>query len=377
MKKKKRKKRNQIRKFALSVILLLLALLLLGGIFYFSRELIRKRLNKDQSGLTAKKETASLEDAGTAAGEKTEPAGDEEKPAGDEETLPVGEEAVPESVTAGDQTFFGGYDLFSDGETVQIEGDADVLSKHAILVDLENGRIVAQKDADVTIYPASMTKILTILVAAERIQNYEELCTIPRESVEYCLKNGCSAAGFVTGETLPVKDLFYGTILPSGGEAAVALAMYTAGSHEAFVELMNQKLEELHMSETAHMTNCVGVFDEAHYCTMRNMAMILKAAEENDFCREVLRTRVYYTTKTEQNPEGIILSNWFLRRIEDKDCHGTVTGAKTGFVNQSGDCAASYLVSVSGKPYICVTADTYNSWRCIYDHVAMYQRYTQ
>ena len=104
--------------------------------------------------------------------------------------------------------------------------------------------------------------------------------------------------------------------------------------------------------------------------------MILKAAIQNDWVREVLSTKVHTTAVTEQNPEGLILSNWFLRRIEDKDCGGDVICAKTGFVEQAGDCAASYEVSASGKPYICVTANTYSSWRCIYDHVALYKLYT-
>ena len=76
-------------------------------------------------------------------------------------------------------------------------------------------------------------------------------------------------------------------------------------------------------------------------------------------------------------PEGITISNWFLRRIEDKDTKGTVVCAKTGFVAQSGNCAASYEETDSGKHYICVTANAHSSWRCIYDHVAVYQEYTK
>ena len=105
--------------------------------------------------------------------------------------------------------------------------------------------------------------------------------------------------------------------------------------------------------------------------------MILKAAEENKLCHEVLNARKYTTSGTTEHPEGIMISNWFLRRIEDKDTHGEVIGAKTGFVNQSGSCAASYQISNNGKHYICVTADAYSSWRCIYDHVEIYDEYTE
>lgn len=142
------------------------------------------------------------------------------------------------------------------------------------------------------------------------------------------------------------------------------------------MEKMNQKLEELGLSDTAHFTNCVGVYDENHYCTPADMAMIMKAVIENDHCREILGARTYTTSRTEQHPDGIEISNWFLRRIEDKDTHGTVMGAKTGFVNQAGCCAVSYQVSRNGGHYICVTANAWSSWRCIYDHVDVYSSYT-
>lgn len=116
-----------------------------------------------------------------------------------------------------------------------------------------------------------------------------------------------------------MRDLFYGTILPSGADAAVGLAMYVSGSQEAFVELMNEKLSELGLAGSAHMTNCVGIYDEEHYCTVYDMAMILEAALDNPLCREVLSAHTYNTSATAQHPEGLLLSNWFLRRIEDKD----------------------------------------------------------
>mgnify|MGYP002461796288 CR=1 FL=1 len=136
---------------------------------------------------------------------------------------------------------------------------------------------------------------------------------------------------------------------------------------------MNEKLEELGIADTAHFTNCVGLYDEAHKCTVRDMAVILEAAMDNDLCREVLGARTYETLPTADHPEGQILSNWFLRRIEDKDTHGEIIGAKTGYVVQSGNCAVSSSKSDSGRQYICVTADAHSAWRCIYDHVAGYE----
>lgn len=259
-----------------------------------------------------------------------------------------------------------------------VQPGEDVISKHAILIDLENNTILAQRDASAIINPASMTKILTVLVAAENIgeENLEDTFTITIDITDYSYRNDCSNVGFDVGETVTVRDLLYGTILPSGGDAALGLANYVAGSQEAFVAMMNEKLEELGLSKTAHFTNCIGLYDEEHYCTVYDMAMILEAALDNKLCREVLSAHTYTTSETQQHPEGITISNWFLRRIEDKDTGGEVVCGKTGYVVQSGNCAASYGIDNAGKGYICVTADSTSSWRCIYDHVALYKQFS-
>ena len=252
-----------------------------------------------------------------------------------------------------------------------------VISKNAILVDESTDTIVASRGAKEQIYPASMTKVLTVLVAAEHIteEQLSDTFTMTLEITDYAYSNDCSSVGFLDGEMIPVIDLFYGTILSSGGDAAVGLATYVAGSHEAFVELMNQKLEELGIAETTHFTNCVGLHDENHYSTAYDMAIIMKAALENELCKKVLGERVYMTTPTEQHPEGLTISNWFIRRIEDKDTGGVVLGAKTGYVVESGNCAVSWGEFGNKTPYICVTAGSSSNWRCIYDHVDIYTQY--
>ncbi len=252
----------------------------------------------------------------------------------------------------------------------------EILSTHAVLVDLEKNSIVAQRRAMERMNPASMTKILTVLVAAEELgdptRKLDDTFTITLDITDYSYVNQCSIAGFDRDETVTVRDLFYGTILPSGADAAVGLAVYVAGSQEAFVELMNRKLEQLGLADTAHVTNCVGLYDEDHYCTVYDMAVILRAALANDFCREVLSAHTYTTSPTEQHPEGITISNWFLRRIEDKDTGGEVVCGKTGYVVQSDHCAASYFEDKDGKGYVCVTAGASSPWRCIYDQVELY-----
>ncbi len=252
---------------------------------------------------------------------------------------------------------------------------SEVVSENAIIIEENTGNILAQRDAYARISPASMTKVLTVLVAAEHVENLDDTYTITLAETDYSYSNDCSNAGFDVDEQVTIRDLFYGTILPSGADAAVGLATYVAGSHEAFVDMMNEKLKELGLSDTAHMTNCVGLYDENHYCTVYDMAVILKEAMDNPLCREVMSAHTYNTSSTSQHPDGILLSNWFLRRIEDKECGGEVLCAKTGYVVQSGNCAASYCLDKNGSGYLCVTAHSTSGWRCIYDHVALYQQF--
>lgn len=268
---------------------------------------------------------------------------------------------------------------FAETEDTAFIDSADVISSHAILVDESTDTIIASKGARERILPASMTKVLTVLVAAEHIpeEKLDDNFTMTLEITDYAYVNDCSSVGFLDGEKVPVRDLFYGTALHSGGDAALGLAVYVAGSQEAFVDMMNQKLKELGIADSTHFTNCVGLYDEAHYSTVYDMAVIMKAAMQNDLCREVLSAHRYTTQPTEEHPEGIEISNWFLRKIEDKDTGGEVLCAKTGYIVQSKNCAVSYEMSAGGTPYLCVTAGSTSSWRCIYDHVEIYNLYIE
>ena len=281
---------------------------------------------------------------------------------------------VDGKLKVGDVEFMAGYSATATASTIYPSEDYSQ-SIYSILIDESNGEIVAARNAKDRIFPASMTKIMTVLVAAEHVTDLDEEFVTTQEMESYAFVNDCSAVNWDVDEHITIRDLFYGTILPSGGDAAYGLAEYVAGSQEAFVDMMNEKVKELGLTDT-HFANVVGVHDEQNYSTAYDMAMILKAAVENDLCREVLSAHTYVTTTTDQHPDGITISNWFLRRIEDKDSGGLVLCAKTGFVNESRNCAASYMISNSGVPYICVTADAHSAWRAIYDHVGIYYHYT-
>ena len=317
------------------------------------------------AGVIIRSKSKETVDAGTETEAVTQPE--------TEATLP--EEIVQEEIMLA-QKEEAPYQFSATSQTKSIYSE-EVISSNVILIDENTDTIVASKGAKERISPASMTKVLTILVAAEHIteEQLDDIFVMTREITDYGYINDCSSVGFLDGEEIKVRDLFYGTILPSGCDAAVGLATYVAGSHEAFVELMNEKLAELGLGETSHYTNCVGLYDKEHYSTVYDMAVIMKAAIQSDFCKEVLSKHRYVTQATTEHPEGIDISNWFLRRIEDKDTGGEVLCAKTGYVMQSKNCAVSYGIFEGGAPYICVTAGSSSSWRCIYDHVEIYNEY--
>lgn len=270
----------------------------------------------------------------------------------------------------------GTYSAKETDGTVSIGGD--VISEYAILINNDTKEIVGTRNAYEQIVPASMTKVMTVLVAANNLteEQLNEKITMSHEAIDYSYAGGGSTSGFVEDEEVTVKDLFYGTILPSGGDAAAQLAMYVAGDIDSFVTMMNEEVSALGLSGT-HFTNPVGFHSSEHYSTPYDMSVIMMAALDNELCKEVLTTKVYNSTATNVNPEGITISNWFLRRIEDKDIGGAIEGAKTGYVDESGNCAVSSMIADDGTEYICCTAKSSSSWRCIYDHVDIYKAYTQ
>ena len=279
-------------------------------------------------------------------------------------------------IQVGDVMFKAGYSAENASSVISPPEEISQ-STYSILINENTGEIIASRNPRDRMYPASMTKVMTLLVAVENIKTLDDTIYVSQEAADWSYSNDGSAVNWSVGEKLTVKDLLYGTILSSGADACYDLAQYVSGSQEAFVDLMNEKVAELGLSETTHFTNCAGFYDDNHYTTPYDMAMIMKAAVENDLCREVMSAHTYTTPLTEEHPEGILISNWFLRRIEDKDSGGFVMCAKTGFVNQSGNCAVSYMISNGGVPYICVTGHAHSGWRAIYDHVGLYYNYTK
>lgn len=253
--------------------------------------------------------------------------------------------------------------------------DLELYSEHAILIDLETNTVIAEKDPDAKIYPASMTKVMTALVACEQITDWDATFTMTQAIIDPLFLSDATMAGFVNGEEVSMTDLVYGALLPSGAEATEALAQTIAGSTEGFVALMNEKAAELGLTNT-HFVNDSGLHDENHYTTVREMAVILEAAMANERCRAALSAVSYTSAPTTQNPEGVAMINKFLYRIgQYKLGDAVVEGAKTGFTSQAMNCCASFGIAANGKPVVCVTAHAWTGDFCVEDHVALYTTY--
>lgn len=253
----------------------------------------------------------------------------------------------------------------------------EVNANFAILVDADAGLVVAEKNGNAKMYPASMTKVMTLLVACEHITNLSEKLEITQDIVDYVKKEGASNCGFKAGEQVTMLDLLYGLILPSGADAALALVRRIAGSEEQFVALMNQKAQQLGISATTHFTNCTGLYNDNHYSTAEDMAIIMRAAAQNSVAATILTTRSYTTQANNKRTTGLSFSNLFLKRIDTQTTGGQVNFAKTGYVAKAGNCAVSYFTAASGRHYICVTGKTSGAWNVVSAHAALYSQYAK
>ena len=219
-------------------------------------------------------------------------------------------------------------------------------SNNVILVDLSTYESIAEKGADEIIYPASMTKVMSLLVACERVTNLNAKMTVTKDIADYAYKMGGS--GFLTGDNindeLTVRDLLYLTSYKSDTIAVIMLANHIAGSESSFVKLMNDKAKSLGLSNT-NFANCTGLHDEKNYSTCREIAAIMAYALDNPLCKQLLTGTAAYKIQTNSNNYTLWEPTWNGKdRFIGKTKLDTVTvkGGKTGYIDESGVCLVSY-----------------------------------
>lgn len=269
------------------------------------------------------------------------------------------------------------YPLFAEYTSKTQAPDDSYGYKDIYIANMKTNKVVAAKNPQAKAYPASTTKIMTALVAIENLDNLEDTFTMTFEITDPMFKAQATVAGFLSSEVITMEDLLYGCILPSGGDAALALATHISGSEEEFVKLMNKKADKLGLLNT-NFTNCTGLFDKNHYSTAEDMAVILRAALENELCKKILCTNRYTSSKTEQHPDGIEMQNTIFQYMYGSEPDGaTVLAGKTGFVNESGYCFASYGKSDKGTEYVVVTFGGTGKWPSVNALIKLYSDFAK
>ena len=236
-----------------------------------------------------------------------------------------------------------------------------LLSESAVLIDAKSGTILAQKNADKKMYPASLTKIMTAIIAIE-MGKLTDVITVDDDTPH---EIEGSHIALEPGEILTLKDLLYALMLPSANDAALAIAKYYGKSADGFVKIMNQKAKELGAFNT-HFENPHGLHSENHYTTAADLALITKYAMENETFRKIVATTKYeiQTTNKKDEPRYFTTLNKLLYNTSNNQIYVDgayispyyeyATGAKTGYTPEAGNCLAA-TAKKDGTELIAVT----------------------
>ncbi|MBR6676810.1 MAG: D-alanyl-D-alanine carboxypeptidase [Clostridia bacterium] len=264
--------------------------------------------------------------------------------------------------------------------------DLVVNSGYGILIDLDTNTVVAAKGGEERIYPASMTKVMTLIVAMENIKDLDNTTyTFGAELLNELYIQGASVAGFAVGETVSARDLLYGAILPSGGDATNALAELVAGSEAHFADLMNDKVREMGLENT-HFVTASGLHDDDHYSTCHDIAKILEYAISNPEMRKILSAYTYTTASTPQHPQGITLYSTTFQRLSGMSPENVrILGGKTGYTNEGRHCLCTFSANCRedetetvSPQYILVTAFAAGDEKApVRDAVNTYNKYSE
>ena len=249
-------------------------------------------------------------------------------------------------------------------ETIALGENDKILARNAVLLKItpDGNTVLAEREADQQIYPASMTKIMTLVT-------YLKLCGETAEDDVLIMDADVIAAqkaqmaytaGFEAGEACSVKDLLYAMMLPSGADAAVMLATHAAGSEEAFAEQMNALAAEMGLQQT-HFVNCTGLHEDDHLSSVNDIARILLYALEDPLARQIMSAYRHTTTASPQHEEGIELVSTTLSRLVGNELESLskplhIIGGKTGYTNPAGQCLATWAENAEGEEFVCVIA---------------------
>ena len=230
----------------------------------------------------------------------------------------------------------------------------------AIVMDAGTGAILYAKNIDAHHYPASITKIMTALLAIE-YGNMEDVVTIQAEDVN--LEEGSVLSGMQAGDQVTMDQLFYTLVVYSANDAGMAIARHIGGTVEEFVNLMNQEAQNLGMTGT-HFVNPHGLHDDNHYTTVYDIYLMLNRAFSEQKYTEAMSMESYTLTVTAadgtQRTRYLTATDQYLTGAQTAPENVTVLGGKTGTTSKAGSCLALVSQNAYGEPFISIVVNAAN-----------------
>lgn len=245
----------------------------------------------------------------------------------------------------------------------------DIYSNNGILYNLNDDEIIYKKNEQEKVQIASLTKIMTAVVALENIEDINQTITLEKEMFDGLEEY--AQAGFKIGDKVTYIDLLYGLMLPSGAECAYALSLSISNTNEEFVKLMNEKAKELNLKNTTFQ-NPIGIDDENNYSTVEDIAILLKYALKNPIFNKIFKTKEYITSN------NIKLESTIKEKAKKSNLDvSNILGSKTGFTDKAGYCLAS-ISKINNINYLLVTtnASTKNEYQ-VMDAINIYDYYSK
>lgn len=235
----------------------------------------------------------------------------------------------------------------------------EITSKAYVLYNPNTNEIVESQNGDDKMYPASLTKMLTALVSYEMCDNLQDVICVSENAVKSIYGTSSSKADIKIGEEISVEQMLYLLMLPSGNDAANALAEHFCGDNETFAKEMNKKAQELGM-KNSHFVNPHGLHDDDHYTTAEDLAILADAYCEVDFLKKVAVCNQYIMPETNKQAERLInTTNWL--KVEGEYYYEYANGLKTGYTDQAGRCLAA-TAEKDGKEFICILLNCPEKW---------------
>lgn len=245
--------------------------------------------------------------------------------------------------------------------TKENELQSHLYCNNDIIMDLESGNIIFEKNAHTKVYPASTTKVLTAILAIENL-NIDDTVVVSKNAV-YSTPIGSSIMYLKPEEVISIKNLLYGLLLQSGNDAANALAEVVSGNIPDFINLMNSKLEEIGCKDT-HFTNAHGFHDNDHYTTVFDMAKLFRYAVQNETFKEIIATKEITIPKTNKTEERTYKNTNKMFNPKYTDMYYEyVIGGKTGYTEKARGTFVGYGKKDDKTVIVCAFDGSQNIFR--------------